>query len=179
MGKLFTEFSSFITTNGIDFDVIQQIVNSLPGETRFIRFGHVMGRNILRLDMENDNFVDGTEIVACYKSHFNATTGVGTAIFAGITVIDPPALAIGQPFNGVSYNFIPPVGMGNLGVASGSNGGSGGSITVTLPTSYQTVYPSVVIKSDGASWSVVGEAAACSCGADSVGGVHSSYCDKA
>ena len=56
--------------NGIDFNLLSQILNSLPGTTTIIKIDSDPNSYSFRIDAENPNFQDGTEIVGNFKTHY-------------------------------------------------------------------------------------------------------------
>lgn len=206
MGKISFSFSTFafntlasgtpwLKPNGaVCFKAIRQVIDALPGYTYIDRIDRpIFGRpNTMVVEAYNDNFLDGTEIVPKYKSVHQVTPWGGQFIdtFDGIDIIDPPAQQASQ--NGANVQ-------NNAGQAAVINTTTG-SISITLPNVTATPVTQVtsVVKSNqtagvvnlnylgdqidpyGIDWSGMLNSMKpkCTCGADSVGGAHSGYCDK-
>jgi hypothetical protein len=173
MGKIFCEFSKAICLNGIDFKIIQQIVNSLPGETRFKMSVFDISKNVTRLEMENDYFADGVQIQANYKTVSQTINGIMyfPHVFDGITIIDPlqPVATQGNTSSGQALTpsrYVNPFIAPSI---AGINGNSG---------LYPTSVP-INVKIDLTTIPMPKRNQVCTCGADSVGGLHAGYCDKA
>jgi hypothetical protein len=190
MGKFFVRFSQQMFPNGVDFKIMQQAIGALPGETIVTYFGRsvIAPTQHYLLDATNVQFEDGTEIVANFHDNTISPPGKPSYIvttFDGVNIIDPqswnqPSTGNGQiTIPSPSYSVPSPSGPGgqygyqvvNIYGGGGSKPGkfysvsSGGS--GAWPTDPNKVPPSGPPSSK------------CICGADSVGGGHSGWCNKA
>lgn len=172
MGKIFTVFNSSISPisngTGIDFSIINQIFNSLPGKT-YLDSISLCTNSSIRVEGQNDNFIDGTEIVGNYRRlpvpHANGSSIAFVDVFQGVTIIDPPqpqaqlqAQAIPSVWtSGNIYNVpftIPTPSVANIFITGNIN---------NIPSSHLCLSP--ILRN-------------CTCGAEKVGGGHSEWCDS-
>jgi hypothetical protein len=170
--------------NGIEFDKIQQVVNSLPGRTSVVKIEELVNYNSLsrmwQVDAENLNFLDGTEIFIKYKriiqrnpANINGFTSID--LFDGVDIIDPPAQAQASNQSTTQINpaltppSAPPPG---FQFAMGGNG----TITAPLGSSVTMVGGGASTPNNTKTFVIEGDLK-CTCGATKCGGLHSNWCD--
>jgi hypothetical protein len=192
MGKIFSQFSTTYmgaVYHGMKFDMIRNIIDALPGDTYILKMDTLPCGTIVRLEMVNSLFNDNTEIVSKYSvKRITLANGYTHAadFFDGIDIIDPPPVNIANP-SITTNNYIPASSgtftaptMGNYKLAgsAGSNATNpsyntgSGHYTLTLPAGLS-------IDTDKTIDNYKPEIGSntCTCGAGSVGGAHSGWCD--
>jgi len=187
MGKIFTRIMPGLgasSPNGIDFYILEQIFNALSGTTTITKIGQDPSSYSFLIEAENDQFLDGTEIVPNWTTGYQNTGGFssGYTVFKGIAVIDPQTQGmVGSPSTG---NFSSGGGVVTItapGISGGGSyhyfigGGGAGSATPAIPP-YKALTGIQPPSDDDAV--LKDDADACVCGAGSVGGAHSSWCSK-
>lgn len=188
MGKISIKFDlsmSSVATglprNGIYFEKIQQIINSLPGKTIIISFlelpqNFAIFSTIWELIAENDNFDDGTEVTGKYRTKTSIINGVlrTCTLFDGIDIISPNQANATQPGNG-----------GGTITSVGTTYSSSVPVNITISPPKYVVAPTVANLLQGApvykgiykDFDISFRTSNCTCGAETVGGLHSNWCD--
>lgn len=184
MGKFFVNFNKFSFPNGIDFQLITQVISSIPGSTALVSFDTSWpNNNCFKLIAENSFFEDGTEIVANYSVTSMNPVGKPSYtinVFSGVTIIDPPPTKTPIPIplpNNPSY-ALPAGSGGQVGTPNGwyaPTYGIGavtgtGTVAVQGGTYFNTGNGSITITVPNLTFK-------CTCGAHAVGGICSTWCD--
>jgi len=201
MGKIFMIFRvshtlGFVAGDaGVPFKELQQMINSLPGETRITNIEDmptISLSKVYKVEAENDDFADGTEIEGNWKRHVIPINGFLKQFntFQGITIIDPPGGATVGNAHNHNTSLGPPTP--SQPAHPSPNSYNPTATGYTLPTAasatykYKVTYGSVPITSYGITDVPVtisiknpGVKDKCTCGADKVAGLHSNWCDKA
>lgn len=181
MGKMSMEFMVAAFPDGIDFKLIQEVLNSLEGEcyiNGFTRNIYPDGSETYLIHFTNSHFLDGTTVMAKYRSLYNSMGQ--TVIFDGVIITEPPNAQIsvgpllgysgapgtnGQPPSSVQNSQPPtPVALGSLPSILQQQ-------RQPNPSKPPAAHPYANIDND------INSVSACTCGAGSVGGGHSRWCD--
>jgi hypothetical protein len=179
MGWIFSNFSASMFPDGIPFEHIQQIANSIPGKSTVFGVNYFSMSSFYVLKILNDLFEDGTEIVPKFKSVTFSPPNKPSycvTIFDGIDVIDPPIQKVPVP---------PTNNVGSSGQGLYPNGGGWYSNNNNSPYSlsptgtYNYKVTSVFLGDPDAEKETKpsNPTNKCTCGAHAVGGGHSNYCD--
>ena len=184
MGKIFTRLMPGLgnaTMNGIDFDLLLKVLTSLPGTTTIVKIDSDPNSPSFRVDAENPNFQDGTEIQGMWGTVFqtplpgHASHVVTT--FQGVTIIDPkpPLFSTGNGTVTLTVPGLTPGGNYHYSVSGGGAGSAHVSLPPAPPTTFFNLQPHYY---DPSADKAAKDTSSCVCGAASVGGAHSSYCGK-
>jgi hypothetical protein len=167
MGKIFSQFSTTYegpVYHGMKSSMIRNIIDALPGDTYILKMDALSCGTIVRLEMVNSLFNDNTEITAKYSVKRTTLPNgfiFDSDIFDGIDIIDPPSANTVNPCTTIplpSVTFTTP------------NTGSGH--TLTVPAGFSIDIDKMIYNSKSAT-----SPKSCTCGAGSVGGTHSGWCD--
>lgn len=190
MGKFSFSYSNSILKsmqgqirNGIGFDLINQVINAIPGVTFILGIYENVSTDTWTVQAENYNFSDNTIVIPRYRIVTNSSI-LGPSsytVFDGIDIIDPPSPS--QVSNnsqttvntaGGNYTFTIPSTPATI--TATVYGHSSGPRTYTLKNSSNGI-----IKVDRDLLDALDTHTAyskCTCGADKCGGLHSGWCDK-
>jgi len=169
MGKIFTRVTPGMAGShfsGIDVLVVDQLFGALSGQTSITKIDKDPASGSLLIEAENDNFLDGTEIVGQWNTGVqtpNPRTAVPQyTVFSGVKIIDPPAQPQTLTSNSTYTYTVPHQWNHSIGIG-GSGGNGSNHVTIQVP---------------GLSAGTKSADDKCVCGTDAVGGGHSSYCPK-
>jgi hypothetical protein len=197
MGKIFIKFNLSnmkAANNGtsvpaIPFRELKQIIDSLPDETYITSIHSAIFMSIASYDYtveaENNHFMDGTEIVGNWTRNSNTINGTLKAynIFSGVTIVNPPTKQTTQATTGNVSLGGNGTGVGGSGIYTTppANAGTWGTWSYTFPSTSHISFSGVPVGIDTSSGQItvtLPTTGKCTCGAEKVGGMHSSYCDK-